>query len=82
VFYFGGKLENNPCYGSTFDGNQGPDSAYVAFVRWLNRKDVHCEYLLIMPISWKKEYNKVLQLREDLENSFGVLLLEDIFDAM
>lgn len=73
-------IENKPYYGSTFDGNQGHNGAYVRFVKWLNSKDIHCEYLVIMPISWKNGYSKVAQLCEDL--TFGVLLLEQIFDAM
>ena len=74
-------IENKPHFGSAFKPNQGPGGAYVKFVGWLNSKGVHSEYLLIMPISWGKEYRKVLQLCE-VGNSFGVLLLEDIFAAM
>jgi len=76
-------IENKPYYSSTFDGNQGPDGAYFRFVQWLNdEKHIHCEYLVIMPISWKNGYSEALQLCEKLGNSFGVLLLEDIFAAM
>ncbi|MGC9975999.1 MAG: hypothetical protein ABSC57_04685 [Syntrophales bacterium] len=76
-------IENKPYGdGSTFDGNQGPGGAYVDFVKWLIRKGIHCEYLVIMPISWNAGYGDVVQLRKDLENDFGVLLLEDIFAAM
>lgn len=76
-------IENKPYGdGSTFDGNQGLGGAYVEFVRWLNCKGIHCEYLITMPISWNNGYRGVFQLCEALENSFGVLLLEDIFAAM
>jgi len=75
-------IENKP-YGdkSNFGGNQGPDGAYVNFVKWLIGKGIHCEYLVIMPIAWKEE-NKVRQLCEKLKNNFGVLLLEHIFTTM
>lgn len=76
-------IENKP-YGdsSKFGGNQGPDGAYVKFVKWLNGKGISCQYLVIMPIAWPKGENKVRQLCENLQNNFGVLLLEHIFTTM
>jgi len=74
-------IENKPYYDSKFDGNQGADGAYASFVEWMNTKDVHCEYLVLCPISWP-EYPKLKQLQHKLRECFGVILLEDLFGLM
>ncbi len=74
-------MENKPYYESTFDGNQGPGGAYIDCVDWLNTVGIHCEYILIHSISWK-QYPRVKEIQDVLKGRFGVILLEDIFNAM
>jgi len=74
-------VENKPYYESTFDGNQGAGGAYIDCVNWLNTVGVPCEYLIIHSVSWK-QYPMVKKVQGILEDSFGVLLLEDVFGAM
>ena len=71
-------IENKPYFESTFDGNQGLGGAYIDFVKWLNKKTIHCQYLIVQPISWKA-YSKVKQVQDEIPIYFGILLLEDIF---
>ena len=74
-------MESKPYDGSIFDGNQGADGAYCRFVKAMNALGVPTQYLLICSISWKP-YDKIVQLHGALEESFGVLLLEDVFANM
>jgi hypothetical protein len=76
-------IENKPYYSSTFDGNQGPGGAYIQFVLWLNKRKIPCEYILIHSIGWSdSQYQKEIQIQEDLQSSFGIIFLEDIFEQM
>jgi hypothetical protein len=75
-------IENKPYYGgSKFDGNQGVNGDYVAFVRWLNERNIPTEYLVIHSSSWQ-QHEKVYRLQCELQDHFGSLLLEDIFHQM
>ncbi|MFZ0052952.1 MAG: hypothetical protein WAK96_14340 [Desulfobaccales bacterium] len=76
-------IENKPYYKPAFTGNQGPGQAYIEFVRWLYRNDIHCEYLLIHTACCAGEtYEKIKQIQDELPSHFGVLLLEHIFMEM
>jgi hypothetical protein len=78
-------IENKP-YGSgpsSFYGNQGPGGAYIEFVLWLNRKKIPCEYIVICPIGWTpREYQKEIEIQNQMQRFFGIIFLEDIFEQM
>ena len=76
-------IENKPYYKPAFTGNQGPREAYIEFVKWLYRNDIHCEYLLIHTACCSGEtYEIIEKIQDELLSHFGILLLEHIFLEM
>ena len=74
-------IENKPYYESGLTGNQMAGGDYARFLKWLNECDVPCQLLILQSISWRR-YNEVVSLQDTLSPHFGVLLIEDLFEAM
>jgi hypothetical protein len=74
-------LENKPYDSISWTGNQGPNGDYVKFVKWLNYKGIHTEYIIIHSIGVKND-QVIMDIKESLGNRYGSILLEDVFAKM
>jgi hypothetical protein len=73
-------MENKPYYESTLTFNQGVGGDYIRFVRWLDRLNIPCEYIIICSTSWNVDLKPI---QDELTlNCFGLVFIEDIFSAM
>ena len=73
-------MENKPYDGSRPTFNQGVGGAYIDFVRWLDRLNIPCEYIIICSTSWNVDLKPI---QDELTlNCFGLVFIEDIFSVM
>lgn len=76
-------LENKPYDHISWTGNQGPNGDYVEFVKWLNNKGIHAEYIIAHSIGIGDKHDSVIMdIREILGDHYGSILLEDVFEKM